>query len=346
MLRTDSFTYSLQPDLIAEEPLPQRDASRLLVVDRAAGTWSHHTFAQLPQFLSVQDLLVLNNTRVRPSVLRAVDDSIEITLIEETKPRHWRVMGLPGRKLKPGITYKFRSMVRADREPISAQVLTTLPGGLRVLRFFGEFQMADYAELQLPPYIKKKREQLRAEGHPVACDDEHRYQTVYAQPAEQADSVAAPTAGLHFTPEMLARFPHAFLTLHVGMGTFKPVKTEFVRDHEMHRERFEVPPGLAEADAARRERGGRLVAVGTTSARVLESVKSLNPQRGETGIFIYPPYQFKRVDAMVTNFHLPESTLLMLVCAFGGKELMLDAYNDAVKEKYRFFSYGDAMLIL
>ncbi|MEM1058748.1 MAG: tRNA preQ1(34) S-adenosylmethionine ribosyltransferase-isomerase QueA [Verrucomicrobiota bacterium] len=345
-LRTRSFQYDLPPELIAEAPLPQRDASRLLVVDRAAGTWSHHRFREMPDFILPSDLLVLNDTCVRPSVMRTVDDEIEITLVEETKPLHWRVMGLPGRKLKPGQTYRFRSLARADLEPASAHVLTTLPGGLRVLRFFGDFDPADYAQLQLPPYIKKKRRELHAAGQPVDCDDERRYQTVYAQSPERAESIAAPTAGLHFTPELIGRFPHAFLTLHVGMGTFRPVKAELVRDHEMHTERFEVPPGLAQADAARRERGGRLVAIGTTSARVLESVASLEPQRGETGIFIYPPYRFKRVEALLTNFHLPESTLLMLVCAFGGTELMLEAYRDAVRERYRFFSYGDAMLIL
>lgn len=346
MLPTADFHYHLPPELIAEAPLPQRDSSRLLVVDRAKGTFSHHQFTDLEKILSPEDLLVLNNTRVRPSVLRTADDAIEITLLEETKPRHWRVLGLPGKKLKPGQTYTLRSVVREDVPNINCQVLTTLPDGIRVLRMFGDFHPADYAELQLPPYIKKKRTDLAAHGHPVACDDEHRYQTVYAQPEEDAHSVAAPTAGLHFTPELLAKFRHQFLTLHVGMGTFRPVKARFVRDHEMHAEHYEVPPGLAEEVAATKERGGRLVAVGTTTTRVMESVRNLDPQRGSTDIFIYPPYKFKRIDALLTNFHLPESTLLMLVCAMAGKELMLAAYEEAVKERYRFFSYGDAMLIL
>ncbi len=346
MLRTADFQYHLPPELIAEVPLPQRDGSRLLVVDRSSGTWSHHCFTDLEKFLTPEDLLVLNNTRVRPSVLRTADDAIEITLLEETKPRHWRVLGLPGKKLKPGQTYTLRSVVRDDVPNIKCQVLTTLPDGIRVLRMFGDFNPADYAELQLPPYIKKKRTDLAAHGQPVACDDEHRYQTVYAQPEEDAHSVAAPTAGLHFTPQLLARLRHQFLTLHVGMGTFRPVKAKLVRDHDMHAEHFEVPPGLAAEVAATKQRGGRLVAVGTTTTRVLESVRKLEPQRGSTNIFIYPPYQFKRIDALLTNFHLPESTLLMLVCALAGKELMLDAYRAAVQERYRFFSYGDAMLII
>lgn len=346
MLKTTDFTYDLPPDLIAEVPLPKRDGSRLLVVDRAAGRWGHHSFSDLDKFIAPADLLVMNNTRVRPSVLRTADDEIEITLLEETKPRHWRVLGLPGRKLKPGQTYELKSVVRDDVPTLKAQVLATLPDGIRVLRMFGEFNPADYAELQLPPYIKKKRHDLAEHGHPVDCDDAHRYQTVYAQPEEEAHSVAAPTAGLHFTPETLAKFRHAFLTLHVGMGTFRPVKTRLIRDHDMHEERFEVPPGLVGQVAATRERGGRVVAVGTTSARVLESVRTLDPQRGSTRIFIHPPYKFKRVDALLTNFHLPESTLLMLVCALAGRELTLAAYREAVRERYRFFSYGDAMLIL
>jgi S-adenosylmethionine:tRNA ribosyltransferase-isomerase len=192
-------------------------------------------------------------------------------------------------------------------------------------------------QMPLPPYIRKRRGALGEPEHEAA--DFERYQTVYAR---QEGSVAAPTAGLHFTPELLARFRHAFVTLHVGLGTFRPVKTEFIADHEMHEEVYSIPPGLAEACAA----AGRIVAVGTTSARVLESAHSLKPGSGRTRIFIHPPYQFKRVGALLTNFHLPRSTLLMLVGALVGRERLLEIYREAVAQKYRFFSYGDAMLIL
>ncbi|MEM9161435.1 MAG: tRNA preQ1(34) S-adenosylmethionine ribosyltransferase-isomerase QueA [Verrucomicrobiota bacterium] len=340
-LLTEAFHFELPEELIAEKPLPHREASRLLVLDRSVKTVEHHRFTDLPKFLTSQDLLVFNNSRVRPSVMHTVDGAIEITLLKETSPRHWRVLGLPGRKLKPGGRYSFAPLPDAEKnvKPITAEVLTTLPSGERVLRFFGDFNPADYAHLQLPPYINKRRRDLAEAGSPVECNDEERYQTVYAEPA---GSVAAPTAGLHFTPEMIAQFNHAFITLHVGMGTFRPVKSKRVQDHDMHSEAFTIPEDLRE----QAKRAERVVAIGTTVCRVLESVPSLKPQVGETDIFIYPPHRFRRVDALLTNFHLPHSTLLMLVCAFAGTEFMLDAYRQAVAEKYRFFSYGDAMLIL
>jgi S-adenosylmethionine:tRNA ribosyltransferase-isomerase len=224
-----------------------------------------------------------------------------------------------------------------DAGQIEAEVLKTLPGGERVLRFFAEPDLTKMGEMPLPPYIRKRRGVLGEEEHEAA--DFERYQTVYAR---EEGSVAAPTAGLHFTPELLARFNHAFVTLHVGLGTFRPVKTEFLNDHEMHEEAYSIPPGFEQAYEAAQ----RIVAVGTTSARVLESASNLRPGRGRTRIFIHPPYQFRRVDALLTNFHLPHSTLLMLVSALMGREKMLEIYREAVAQKYRFFSYGDAMLIL
>jgi S-adenosylmethionine:tRNA ribosyltransferase-isomerase len=239
----------------------------------------------------------------------------------------------PGARAKPFMRLTFGT----EEKPVEAEVLKTLPGGERVLRFFGELDVDALGEMPLPPYIRKRRVALGESEH--AAEDFERYQTVYAK---QAGSVAAPTAGLHFTPELLARFNHAFVTLHVGLGTFRPVKTEFIADHEMHEEVYSIPEGLEAAY----EKAKRVVAVGTTSARVLESAANLRPGRGRTRIFIHPPYEFRRVDALLTNFHLPHSTLLMLVSALMGREKMLEIYREAVAQKYRFFSYGDAMLIL
>jgi len=264
--------------------------------------------------------------------MTTVDGAVEILLLEETSPQHWVALVKPGKKAKPGA----RLVFPGDKGPIEAEVLKTLEGGERVFRFFSAFDPHVVAAMPLPPYILKQRKQLAGE---TGCDDRERYQTVYAR---DEGSVAAPTAGLHFTPGLLAELNHAFLTLHVGLGTFRPVKSKLVSDHEMHRERFAIPAGFAEKAAAAK----RLVAVGTTAARVLESVGNLEQQRGVTKIFIYPPYEFKRVGALVTNFHLPASTLLMLVCAFAGREATMAAYQEAIAQKYRFYSYGDAMLIL
>jgi S-adenosylmethionine:tRNA ribosyltransferase-isomerase len=280
-------------------------------------------------------LLVLNDSKVRPAALATADGKLEVLLLEETSPQHWVALVKPGARAKPGMRLQFAS--GTDAAPIEAEVLKTLPGGERVLRFFSAPDLASIGEMPLPPYIRKRRGLLGEAEHEPA--DFERYQTVYAR---HEGSVAAPTAGLHFTPELLARFSHAFVTLHVGLGTFRPVKTEFIGDHEMHEEVYSISPGFEAAyDAAE-----RIVAVGTTSARVLESATNLRPGRGRTRIFIHPPYEFKRVDALLTNFHLPHSTLLMLVSALVGRERLLEIYREAVAEKYRFFSYGDAMLIL
>ncbi len=341
-LLTDDFAFELPPELIAAWPAPERAASRLMVLDRAAQSITHAHFTDLPSFLQPDDLLVLNDSRVIPASLETEDGALSLLLLKETSPGHWLTLVKPAKRAMPGMRHRFRSL--DGTRTVEAEVLKTLESGERVFRFFGELPLDAYGEMPLPPYILKRREALKKEARALPdIDDRVRYQTVYAR---EAGSVAAPTAGLHFTPELLARFDHAFVTLHVGLGTFRPVKTERLEDHIMHREEFEIPAGLAERvkrpDGTKR----RIVAVGTTSARVLESVESLRPRRGETQIFIHPPYQFHHVGALLTNFHLPKSTLLMLVSAFAGREFVLAAYREAVEKQYRFFSYGDAMLIL
>ncbi len=300
---------------------------------RAENRVEHRRFYDLPEYLGPDDLLVLNDSRVRRAALATRDGRLEVLLLAETSPHHWVALVKPGARAKPGM----RLLFGPEDRPVEAEVLKTLPGGERVLRFFGGADVEALGEMPLPPYIRKRREALGES--PLAPEDAERYQTVYAR---EPGSVAAPTAGLHFTPELLARFPHAFLTLHVGLGTFRPVKTELLADHEMHEEVYSIPEGLEAAY----ERAKRVVAVGTTSARVLEASANLRPGHGRTRIFIHPPYEFRRVDALLTNFHLPHSTLLMLVSALVGRERLLEIYREAVAQRYRFFSYGDAMLIL
>jgi S-adenosylmethionine:tRNA ribosyltransferase-isomerase len=331
--RAADYEFALPPELIATHPAARREESRLLVYHRAEDRVEHRHFYDLPEYFGADDLLVLNNSKVRPTALATSDGRLEVLLLEETSPRHWVALVKPGARAKPGMRLVFGTA----EKPLEAEVLKTLPGGERVLRFFGELDLDAMGEMPLPPYIRKRREALGEKEH--AAEDFERYQTVYAS---QAGSVAAPTAGLHFTPELLARFNHAFVTLHVGLGTFRPVKVEFIEDHEMHEEVYAIPEGLEAAY----EKAKRVVAVGTTSARVLEAAHNLRPGRGRTRIFIYPPYEFKRVDALLTNFHLPHSTLMMLVSALVGREKLLEIYREAIAEKYRFFSYGDAMLIL
>jgi S-adenosylmethionine:tRNA ribosyltransferase-isomerase len=340
--RASDYEYELPPELIAAHPAPRREESRLLVYHRADDRVEHRHFYDLPEYLGPDDLLVLNDSKVRPAALTASDGRLEVLLLEETSPQHWVALVKPGARARPGMRLLFAARARgepgcAGEKPLEAEVLKTLPGGERVLRFFAPLDLEAMGEMPLPPYIRKRRGTLGESEH--APEDFERYQTVYAR---QPGSVAAPTAGLHFTPELLARFRHAFVTLHVGLGTFRPVKTEFLADHEMHEEVYSIPEGFeAACDAAR-----RVIAVGTTSARVLEAAPHLRAHRGRTRIFIHPPYEFKRVDALLTNFHLPHSTLLMLVSAMAGREKLLELYREAVGLKYRFFSYGDAMLIL
>jgi len=328
------FDFHLPPEFIAMEPMEPRDHCRLLVVERATGTITHARFHELSRWIASDDLLILNNSKVIPA--RMMADEGEILLTEETSPQHWLALCHPAKHFKANTRIHIQSL-STDHPRLEAEILKTLSDGQRVLRFFQPLDLSLYGQPPLPPYIMKARKtQGRAE---ITNEDTEWYQTIYA--AENG-SVAAPTAGLHFTPELLSCFQHAFLTLHVGLGTFRPVKTEDIRNHEMHEERFDIPEGLAEKARAAK----RVIAVGTTAARVLESRPGLSSGSGRTKIFIHPPYSPKRVDALITNFHTPKSTLLMLVAAFMGLELQRRVYAEAIAEKYRFYSYGDAMLIV
>ena len=317
------YFYELPQELIASRPAPERDSSRMMVVDRASGRISHRIFRDFRSYLRPGDRVVLNNTRVIKARLLAKDSRIEIFLLEPLGNRRWKCLTKPGRKMRPGAVVSIAGT--------EARVLDALPGGERIVEFLAHPDLEKYGHMPVPPYFKRESD----------ADDDERYQTVYAR---HPGSVAAPTAGLHFTPEILAEIPHSFLTLHVGAGTFLPVKAERIEDHVMHEEVFEISGETAQA----LNNAKRIVAVGTTVARVLESRKEekLEACSGATAIFIHPPYDFRRAGALLTNFHLPCSTLLMLVSAFAGTGLIREAYAEAVKERYRFFSYGDCMLIL
>lgn len=335
-MRTDAFLYELPEKLIAQQPIEPRDHARLMVVDRKTEKIEHALFKDLARWIQPSDLLVLNNSQVIPARLSAEKGSVEIFLLEETSPQHWLAIGKPGKKLRMGHRL-WLDPICPEIKPVQVEVLNTLPDGQRVIRFFEEIDLQDFGSLPLPHYIEQARKRSHSKTH--VSEDDAWYQTVYAS---EAGSVAAPTAGLHFTPELLSQFQTAFVTLHVGLGTFRPVKVENIEDHEMHTERYVIPKDLAE----KAKQASRVVAVGTTTARVLESVPSLRPGPGRTNIFIHPPYTPKRVDALITNFHLPGSTLIMLVAGFMGLELQKYAYEEAIKNDYKFYSYGDAMLIL
>jgi S-adenosylmethionine:tRNA ribosyltransferase-isomerase len=358
-LSVAQFDFDLPPALIAQTPPPQRGASRLLVLNRAANSAEHRSFADLPEFLRPGDCLVLNNSRVIPARLRAFNPKtggeFEVLLLEQTGPDSWWTMMRPGKRARAGTRIVFRPPLPSAHS-LSATVLEVNAEGHRRLAFESNQPVLDllddFGEVPLPPYITR-------DGTGPTAEDKERYQTVYAQPP---GSVAAPTAGLHFTPALLETIRGRgvsvlFVTLHVGLGTFAPVKVENVSDHHMHEERFFLSPETVAEIAQTKARGGRVVAVGTTTVRVLESVAAANHGQlsaghGSTRIFIYPPCRFHVIDALVTNFHLPRSTLLMLVSAFAspgalhGIDFMQHAYATAVQERYRFFSYGDAMLIL
>ncbi len=337
--RLSDFDYDLPSAQIAQHPLPDRSASRLLVLDRASGTTRHLHFRDLPALIPPGDLLVINTSRVIPARLhgkREGGQAAELLLVREGGDGTWLAMAHPGGKLKPGRRISFG-------DDSAAEIVEVLGGGLRRVRFVGALDaratLAKYGAVPLPPYIKRG---------PTKADQE-RYQTVYAT---HDGSVAAPTAGLHFTTELLARIHEqrtlvTAVDLHVGPGTFKPVETEALDQHAMHPEAFEIAQGAANWINDTR---GRVWAVGTTVVRALESSADAEGRvqagPGETSLFIRPPYDFKIVNHLITNFHLPRSTLLMLVCAFGGYERVMAAYREAVKESYRFYSYGDAMLIL
>src|SRR2546423_1499730 len=354
---TSDFDFTLPDSFIAQSPLPRRDESRLLILHRKSGKIEHDHFQNVLTKLKQCDVLVLNDSRVIPARLRGVNTEtggeFEILLLEEVVPNDWWTMMRPGKRARIGTRISIRDPRSSASNP-TAVVVATNEEGHRRLRFEGAADILTVldkiGEVPLPPYIRRS-EQMES--------DRARYQTVFAQPP---GSVAAPTAGLHFTDYLLNQLRErsveiCFLTLHVGLGTFAPVKAKNVSEHKMHEERFEIPNTTADVINSAKVSGRRVLAVGTTTLRVLESVAEANdghilPGKGKTSIFIYPPRKFKIVDALLTNFHLPRSTLLMLVSAFAapgekrGRDLMLSVYAEAVKQRYRFFSYGDAMLIL
>ncbi|HEY3373936.1 MAG TPA: tRNA preQ1(34) S-adenosylmethionine ribosyltransferase-isomerase QueA [Candidatus Aquicultor sp.] len=340
-MRTEEFDYDLPKELIAQDPVEPRDASRLMVVDRKTGLIEHKIFRDVQDYLRAGDCLVINNTRVIPARLKGekahTGGKVEIFLLAEVEKNLWEALVKPGRRLQPGAEVVF-----GDGRLI-AKIEKRLAGGERLVSFSyeGDFDelIDELGNVPLPPYITKP------------LDTMDRYQTIYAQ---ERGSVAAPTAGLHFTPQLMKRIDeqgitNVAVTLRVGIDTFRPVREEILEDHKMHSELYSVTPDAAAVINEAKQRGDRIVAVGTTSVRVLESAGrngTLEAGTGSTSLFIYPGYEFRMVDTMITNFHLPKSTLLMMVAAFAGKDLIMKAYAEAVKERYRFFSFGDAMLIL
>jgi len=323
--RLSDYDYPLPEELIATRPLPQREDSRMTVLHRREQRIEHRKFAELGEFLKSGDLLVLNNTRVVNARRFSDDGKIEFLFLERLAPTRWKCLVRPGRKMRVGTS--------ATIDGVAARVEEICAEGERIVSLDREIDPWEGGMVPLPPYLRRQGDE----------DDLERYQTVFAQ---MPGAVAAPTAGLHFTPEILAELPHAFITLHVGAGTFQPVKVENIADHRMHREEFSISDSAAAAINAAK----RIAAVGTTTVRVLESAArrdgQLLPQSGGTDIFIYPPMDIRHVDCLLTNFHLPRSTLLMLVSAFAGREFLLAAYAEAIRERYRFYSYGDCMLIL
>lgn len=342
-MKVSDFDYYLPPELIAQYPAPEREGSRLLVLFRNTGEIVHTVFSAVPEYLAPGDVLVLNETKVFPARLigRRADTGgqLEVVLLNEKEPGLWEALVRPGRRARPGLTLIF-----GDGE-LQAEVGERTGAGGRMLKFldtsaFWE-KLFRIGEVPLPPYIKRKPEKI----------DQTRYQTVYAR---VPGSVAAPTAGLHFTPELLHKIEQkgvhlARTLLHVGLGTFRPVRVEEVEKHQMHAEYWKLEEGAASLINAARRRGNRVIAVGTTVVRVLETAAEgdyVKAGEGWTRLFIYPGYRFRITDGLITNFHLPRSTLLMLVCAFAGRTRVLHAYQEAVACRYRFFSYGDAMLII
>ncbi len=336
------FKYELPEELIADRPLEERDGSRLMILERATGKIIHRNFFDLEEYVVRGDLLVMNNTKVLPALIRC-EGRHEFTLIESLGGTNWVALTRSSKKLVPGMRLKIdppESASGADGskksgKEIYLEMIEKKNAGAWSVALPPETSLEKMGSMPLPPYIRKAR---RRSGASYDRDSE-RYQTVIAK---EPGSVAAPTAGLHFTPELLAKFDVAEITLHVGAGTFRPVRDGGIENHVMHREHFFIPEGLRQkADAAK-----RLVACGTTTVRALESRPGLEPGQGSTEIFIRPPFQFQRVQALITNFHLPESTLLCLVAAFAGEGFIAEAYREAIRERYRFFSYGDAMLIV
>ena len=341
-MHLNDFHYELPESLIAQSPPKRRDQSRLLVLDRFTGEVNHKHFYDIKSFLKPGDCLVVNNTRVIPARLigERIDTGgkIEFVLLKRIKDDIWEVILKPGKRAKPGTRFVFGSGA------LIAEIINIVDDGNRLVRFFYEGIFEEILDhigiMPLPPYIT------------ASLEDKERYQTVYSR---LKGSAAAPTAGLHFTKELIDQIKSlgiefAELTLHVGIGTFRPVKTENILEHHMHSEHFSISRETCDIINNTKERNGRVIAVGTTSCRVLETVAldngKVSPGEGETDIFIYPGYRFKAIDGLITNFHLPESTLLMLVSAFAGRENILSAYKEAIEHKYRFFSFGDAMFII
>lgn len=339
--KKSDYYFDLPQELIAQDPLEDRSSSRLLVLDKVSGGVSHHVFREIADFLEPGDCLVLNNTKVIPARLLGEREGtgahVEVLLLKRHEKDVWETLVKPGKKCRPGTRLTFGGGL------LKAEVLETVEEGNRLIRFAydGIFEeiLDRLGEMPLPPYITHR------------LQDRNRYQTVYAR---QEGSAAAPTAGLHFTEELLQRIQSrgvriAYVTLHVGLGTFRPVKEENILEHHMHSEYYQVSAEAADMINDTKKNGGRVVCVGTTSCRTVESASEESGRvvagSGDTQIFIYPGYRFKVLDALITNFHLPESTLIMLVSALAGRENVLNAYREAVRERYRFFSFGDAMLI-
>ena len=339
-MKTSDFYFDLPEELIAQTPLERRDASRLLCLDKTSGAMEHRVFSELPELLRPGDCLVMNDSRVLPARLlgaRETGGAAELLLLRDLGAGKWECLARPGKKLRPGAKVHF------GEGELEAEILETTEGGNRIVQFRFEGIFLEVLErlgkMPLPPYIKTELE------------DGERYQTVYSK---ELGSAAAPTAGLHFTKELLAKIAdmgvrECFVTLHVGLGTFRPVKAEDIEEHEMHSEFCIMPEDTARIITETKRNGGRVVCVGTTSCRTVESFANedgtMDAKSGWTNIFIYPGYRFKCLDALITNFHLPESTLIMLVSALAGREHVLAAYKEAVARRYRFFSFGDAMFI-
>lgn len=340
-MKTSDFYYDLPKELIAQTPLEPRDSSRLLVLDREKQTLEHKHFYDIIDYLNEGDLLVANDSRVLPARIYGIKDEtgakVEFLLLKQVANNRWETLCKPGKKAKVGTKFSFGNGI------LRATVVEVKDDGNRIVDFDCEenfFTTLDkIGQMPLPPYITAE------------LKDKERYQTVYSH---ELGSAAAPTAGLHFTTELMDRIKAkgvkiAYVTLHVGLGTFRPVKVDDVTKHKMHSEHYEVPEETAKLINETKKNGGRVIAVGTTSCRTLESVTAMygeiKPCEGFTDIFIYPGFEFKVLDGLITNFHLPESTLIMLVSAFAGYDFIMNAYKEAVKEKYRFFSFGDAMFI-
>jgi S-adenosylmethionine:tRNA ribosyltransferase-isomerase len=330
-LRTKDFDYHLPEELIASRPLAERSASRMLVVHRDSGVIEHRMFREFPEFLKPDDLLVLNDTKVIPARVFSDDGKTELLCLDRHSPTEWRCLVRPGKRMKAGRSVRVGG--------IMGKVIELLDNGDRLIHWDAPVDLNAHGHLALPHYM----------GRDDELSDRDRYQTVFAR---EEGAIAAPTAGLHFTPEMLECLPYVFLTLHVGVGTFRPVSVEVVSEHIMHSERY----ALSAETARRVNSAGRVVAVGTTVTRVLEAIGMRSAECGvrieekehigETDIFIHPPHEFCVIGGLLTNFHLPQSTLVMLVSAFAGRDLVLEAYRKAVEERYRFYSYGDCMLLV